>query len=181
MKPVKESFAFIVRPATSDDREARRLVSLATWKHAYAHIFTLDLIERVFAGQVAFHAAWETQRRQHLPGFVAVSSDNSVIGHLGTALWESPEGVPPVGEVTVLYLLPEWHGLGVGHALWNAARADLQTRGCRTLWVYVLAKAAAVQFYERQGGVHTVDDVIVLDEQREAVRGYRVDLTSSAL
>lgn len=162
---------YLIRPAAPEDREARRDVSHRTWLAAYEHIFPVDVIDRLFKGlERMYTEQWDAMRQVYLSGFVG-EMDGRIVGHVGTALLTSGEG-----EVTVLYVLPEFHGLGIGRGLWTAAVDDLKGRGCPAVNVWVLEKAASVRFYEHMGCECVGQDVFKLGEHTEPILHYRLAL-----
>ncbi|MFN8498666.1 MAG: GNAT family N-acetyltransferase [Anaerolineae bacterium] len=56
------------------------------------------------------------------------------------------------GELYALYVLPAWHGLGVGRRLVAAVVAHLRGDGHQAMYVWVLAGNPANGFYQRLGG-----------------------------
>ncbi len=76
--------------------------------------------------------------------FVA-QPDVAIVGWVG--LQQDSEGRMQVSD---LWVLPEWMGLGIGTALFRHARQHLLTRGYRHLFVESDPNAAG--FYEKLGG-----------------------------
>lgn len=57
------------------------------------------------------------------------------------------------GEITELYIAPEYQGLGIGELLFEGCRARLDQKGYRGLVVWALRdNAQAIEFYKRRGG-----------------------------
>ena len=55
-------------------------------------------------------------------------------------------------ELTDLWLDPAWHGMGIGSALMQRAKADLRGAGCSSISLEVLkGNQHAFSFYQRQG------------------------------
>lgn len=48
---------------------------------------------------------------------------------------DAREGAPPLGIVSLLVVLDEWRGRGVGAALLEALRRESAARGCREVRV----------------------------------------------
>ena len=77
----------------------------------------------------------------------------------GAAVNPFEPDTPPVtvgpagaGEVETLYVLDDWRERGIGRALMQAAARMLRDRGCRSLFLWVLAENPSRWFYERLGG-----------------------------
>ncbi|KXK17768.1 MAG: putative acetyltransferase [Chloroflexi bacterium OLB15] len=81
-------------------------------------------------------------------GHLVAEADGKIIGHSGMALLDQPRE----GEVTALYVLPEYYGQGIGRTLWDAAVAKLREYGCEVFWVWTIERAPAVAFYKHLGG-----------------------------
>ena len=64
------------------------------------------------------------------------------------------------GEVYALYLLKSQHGQGSGKALFQAALEALRFQGKRRVIVWVLALNPTRTFYQRMGGVQTLEKPI---------------------
>ncbi len=58
-------------------------------------------------------------------------------------------------EITTLYVLPEYHNLGIGSALMNSASKDiLDANNNRNLYLWVLeTNVSAINFYKKHGFV----------------------------
>ncbi|MBE2184835.1 MAG: GNAT family N-acetyltransferase [Anaerolineae bacterium] len=139
--------AFTLRIAQHQDRRARWNVTYAAWRSAYQHIYTPDEIEEVFNGAAIQSGSWVSRRKKDL-GHLVAEVDGHIIGHSGMALLDQPRE----GEVTALYVLPEFNGQGIGRALWDAAVTKLRDYGCEIFWVWTIERAPAAEFYRHIGG-----------------------------
>ncbi len=142
-----EQPAFTLRMAQHQDRRARWNVTYAAWRAAYTHIYTPEEIEDVFNGTAIQSGSWVARRTKDL-GHLVAEADGKIIGHSGMALLDQPRE----GEVTALYVMPEFSGQGIGRVLWNAAVEKLRDYGCETFWVWTIERAPAVEFYRHMGG-----------------------------
>ncbi len=142
-----QRFPFILRPALHQDRRARWNVTYAAWRSAYVNIYTPEEIEEVFNGTAIQSGSWVSRRKKDL-GHLVAETDGKIIGHSGMALLDQPRE----GEVTALYVLPEYYGQGIGRTLWDAAVAKLREYGCEVFWVWTIERAPAVAFYKHLGG-----------------------------
>jgi GNAT superfamily N-acetyltransferase len=99
-------------------------------------------------------AATDWPRRGTLLALV----DGGVVGFASVSPTRDEDaGAAPTGEVTGIYVVPEWWDAGVGTALLSAAVAALNEAGFdrATLWV-LSGNDRARRFYERRGGLPTV-------------------------
>jgi ribosomal protein S18 acetylase RimI-like enzyme len=84
---------------------------------------------------------------------VQVAVENTrVIGFVGFDRSRDPQSKATTGEIWALYVAPTHWGMGVGRALWDAARAGLIEEGCTevTLWV-PQCNERALRFFEQAG------------------------------
>ena len=137
---------FSIRPAVDKDHVAIMWVNKDAWESAYAHIYEPDEIRKLFAGEITQAGDWVGRRQSKGDTFVAVIEDE-VIGFVST----THLNIKGEGEITHLFVHPEYHRHGVGQALWNAGVDHLRKAHCTRLWVWVLEKADAYAFYLHQG------------------------------
>jgi mycothiol synthase len=94
-------------------------------------------------------------------------------GRLAAFCWTKihHEVAPPVGEIYVIAVHPDFHGLGLGRALTVAGLASIAARGVTTALLYVDAdNAPAVGLYGELGFVvRNFNQTFVLDVDRLAV------------
>lgn len=158
---------FTIQPARPEDREARLAVIRAAWEHNYRHIYTPQEMADSFSGKARVDVPWIGERTEWLPGYQA-ETEGTVIGVIVPAMTRSGEG-----EVVVLYVHPDYQGLGVGRALWDRVAEDMRARGVPAMHLHVLARAEAVNFYERIGCYRVGEDTYSLDDHAETVYKYR--------
>ena len=137
---------FLIRPANDTDWPVIRYATRRAWEKDYSHIYTPDEMDGLFKGSLAQYGSW-TQLRKQRVGTLVAEAEGRVIGYIGLALMHNGDG-----EISNLYLNPDYHGRGIGKALWDAGISLLREYDCAKAWVWVLAKAPAYhQFYLRQG------------------------------
>lgn len=88
-------------------------------------------------------------------------------GRLAAFCWTKihPDHEPPLGEIYVIAVHPDFHGLGLGRALTVAGLTSLSARGMSTGMLYVdRDNVGAVELYRRLGfTVHRTDRAYVGD------------------
>jgi GNAT superfamily N-acetyltransferase len=164
-----DSLDFALRPGRTDERMARYHLVEQAWRSAYAHIYSTDEIDGVFDSRISSYGDWVDRRKQHL-AHIAAEAGGQMIGFTSLSLLKSGEG-----EVAALYLLPAYQHRGVGTALWEAGCARLRENGCPALWVWTLARANAVIFYERLGCVRADTGSYYVGDHHEHAVGFRLE------
>lgn len=153
------------------EREARLDVIRSAWLGAFAGIFSRDEMEAVFTGKAEAGGDW-TARRLAPAGTLAARRGSRVVGLAALALLENGDG-----ELAALYVRPDEQRAGIGSQLWDAACAELASRGCERMEVWTLARSAARAFYESRGCRSLGTGTFELAGHREAAAGYVVSLT----
>jgi GNAT superfamily N-acetyltransferase len=152
--------------ATTQDRPSRWAVTHAAWKEAYREIYRPEEIDGVFDGSLPQHASWTGRRRADL-GHIVAESGERIVGHVGTALVHTPARAPVSGEVTALYLLPDWQGFGLGRLLWEQALKRLQEYDCVQAMVWTINRAPAFGFYQHVGALQAEQGWYDVGDHRE--------------
>lgn len=160
-----------IRQARSHDSYAIRRVNRMAWRAAYHHIYTGDEIDGLFQSRLRQHGSWVIKRDQKIGTFVA-ENDGRVVGFIGISSLLNDDA----GEVTTLYVHPEYQGMGVGRQLWEHALYQLSEAGCSSAWVWVLEKAPACHFYERRGCIEKARGIYSVGNHDEVAIGYWVSL-----
>ncbi len=161
---------YLLRQSTPEDRPARLAVTTAAWLGSYQSIFTRDEMYALFDGSLAQVNNWAHRRRESL-GHLVADAGGQILGFVGMALLDDG-----TGEITSLYVLPEFQHQGIGRALWEAGCAKLEEKGCQEVWVWVLESAPARQFYEHRGSMPAAEGTYKLGNHEEKARGYKLSL-----
>jgi mycothiol synthase len=158
--------------------QMRRTLPIAetTAVETRAFVVGRDEAEWVRVNNAAFHdhpeqGGWtvETlQRREAEPWFDASGFRlHERDGKLAAFCWTKvhSDAVPPMGEIYVIAVDPQFHGLGLGKALTIAGLENIATRGLTVGMLHVdAANTAAMSLYERLGfSVHHEDHAYVAD------------------
>lgn len=157
------------RPLLHEHQKQNRVIE-AAWRVAYAHIYTPDEIDAVFRNRFPQIASWVNNRAQRLGNLLA-ESNGQIVGTSGRAKMDNGDG-----ELSSLYVLPQFQGRGVGLALWERALNDFRESDFKAMQVWTLARSAAVNFYEAQGCYRYGEGTYRVGTHIELAIGFRIDL-----
>lgn len=138
-----------VRRAQIEDAGEIAVAHDAAWREAYRGVIPGRELERLVArrGPDWWRAAIRRGTR-----LLVLDFDESVAGYVSYGRNRLPS-LPYGGEIFELYLAPEFHGVGFGRRLFEAARADLSAFGLASMVVWALAdNHRAIGFYQHMGG-----------------------------
>ncbi len=65
-----------------------------------------------------------------------------------------------------IYLLAEYQWNGIWKNLFRTCMTYLQSLGCRSMYVWVLADNPAKSFYEKMGGKYTTEKEVLIGEEK---------------
>jgi phosphinothricin acetyltransferase len=135
----------IIRPAKVTDLPAIVEIENHEIVHGSAHFATTPVT--LGQAQVAFKKA-----AGRYPWFVAV--DEVVIGFARCSGWKARESYQWTAEVGI-YVRPERHGKGVGHALYESLFPAMRSCGLRTILAGIaLPNPASIKLHESFGMKH---------------------------
>jgi len=142
----------LIREATALDAQALATVHVTSWRAAYrgviedAYLDSLSVDRRREAS-----LAWFRNPTPSTFVRVAVDANAKVVGYAmgGPARTGAPT---TLGEVYVLYLLPDVQRRGIGTQLMRSMARGLDLRGMEALEIWALEANAARAFYTRLGG-----------------------------
>jgi ribosomal protein S18 acetylase RimI-like enzyme len=160
----------IVRRARVEDADAIERVRTDTWRETYRGLMPDSLLDRL---------GYDATRRRALIAalpptqFVLVAEDGgAVVGFCMGGPSRSLDD-PFRGEVYAIYVLPEYHGRGLGRELLHTAAKELVDRGLDSMIIWVLRENAPSRgFYERMGGAWIRDEERELDGVRVTESAY---------
>lgn len=135
-----------IRQAGPDDADGIGAVHVAAWRNAYAGI----LPDTYLAGlSVARQSAY--YQTGLMAGHVALVAEvtSRIVGF--ATMGRRRAGLAD-GEIETLYVLDDWREQGAGRALMQGAAQHLASRGCRSLFLWVLRDNPNRWFYQRLGG-----------------------------
>lgn len=158
-----------IRPATTDDREAIRSVARDTWHATYDELEseTIDATIDEWYGDEALETALSE------PGtvFLVAEKEDEIVGFTHGVVTEAE------GDVLRMSVHPDHQGEGIGTALHERLREDLQDFNMERMRAIDLASnAGGQQFYEEQGFEQTGEGEVEIggEDRREVV--YTLEL-----
>lgn len=103
-------------------------------------------------GQDKRQAFWREAIEFAEPQVMAAMHGDRIVGFVGFDRSRDEGSRQTTGEITDIYVHPDFQGLGVGLSLWHAARQGLHDEGCIdvTLWIQARNKTA-LRFFELAG------------------------------
>jgi len=145
-----------IQPATPDDIPTLRDLARRIWQEYYPGIISREQIDYMLGRmydattirrEMADGVAWDLACRQTEP-----------VGFLSYSIHSTDQRV----KLDKLYLVPEWHGQGIGRQMLQHVRARSAELGARELWLQVNKQnMRAIRAYERAG--FSVREAVVTD------------------
>jgi GNAT superfamily N-acetyltransferase len=143
----------VIRGARIEDAAAIARVHVESWRSTYAGMLPEKMLLKLSS------AAHEQRWWRHVLGrfrsrhyvYVVEDSREGVVGFASGGRARD-RGLAYGGEIYALYLLDEYHGRGLGRALFRRLAARLMRECGATLIVWVMASNPSRFFYEAMGG-----------------------------
>ncbi len=157
LEPFRSDLArpLVIRRAGPRDAAAIAKVYVDTWRKAYDGQLPTNYLRNLDYN--AFERHWRQTFASRGWAFVATLGDEIVgIASGGRARRQNLAG----GEMYVLYVMPEHHGIGIGRSLFDACHYELAKRGHSGTLVWVLASNPARAFYEHLGGRRVAENTL---------------------
>ena len=137
-----------IRTAGPEDAPGLAQVHVQSWEETYRGLIPDPEIDR---RDLPYRVSqWEKLIERGDWARVAVAERQVVAFVTAGPARDAEPGHP--GELYSLYILREWHGRGLGRALFTKARGYLQASGLTPFYCYVMPGNPATSFYERMGG-----------------------------
>ncbi len=163
---------FIVREAIPLDRSRILDINRQTWQQCYQHIFDAEEMRGLFSNSLSQYGSWVYRRDERLSTFVA-EVNGEIVGFIGMASLLNPS----LSEITTFYILPAYHGQGIGKHLWQSATQYLRDAGYTGVWVWALERATqAMKFYQAQNCQALAFGIYRIGEHKEQAVGFWLDL-----
>jgi ribosomal protein S18 acetylase RimI-like enzyme len=133
---------FAVRPAAPPDARRLAFVHVRSWQTAYRGIFPDAYLDGLDQELKLREERWK-ERLEKVPApdfaFVATVPEEGIVGFSRGGAARPPHfGLD--GELSGLYLLTEYRGLGAGRTLMRAVAGALEQAGFRRMLVWVLTR-----------------------------------------
>jgi ribosomal protein S18 acetylase RimI-like enzyme len=147
---MSSSISFPVRPATLRDAKAIADLYSLTLRDAFKSVVADDQIVKFSLEKGLGY--WREAIEYSEPHVQVALNGDKIVGFVGYDRSRDPKTPNTMGEIWSLYAAPDYWGLGVGLALWDAAREGLTEEGCLnvTAWAPV-GVDRAVRFFELAG------------------------------
>lgn len=158
-----------IRPATADDRAAIRNVARETWHDTYDELEaeTIDATVDEWYGDEAL----ETALSKTGTAFLVAEKDGDVVGFTHGVVTEDE------GDVLRLSVRPDQQGDGIGTALYERLREDLQDFNMERMRAIDLASNEGGQrFYEEQGFERTGEGEVEIGGEKRRELVYTLEL-----
>ena len=143
-----------IRTARRTDAAGIARVHATTWKEAYRGLLDGAYLENLSEKRLAMR--WRTQldrREQDLDEETFVALNGREVVGFATATMSREAFAPWEAEITMVYVLKEHRGLGIGRGLMKASADHCIRRGMFSGGLWVLRdNGAARDFYEALGG-----------------------------
>jgi ribosomal protein S18 acetylase RimI-like enzyme len=160
-----------VRLAVAQDAVAIRNIAQRTWSDTYVGIILPETQER-FLGRWYTPAALEEAIGRSESWFYVAVVQGEVIGFAQFMMRDNGRG-----ELTRIYVLPEWQRQGVGSGLLREGLSALSTHGAEQVFVHVeKGNAKGTRFYERSGFHQVREFSVELAEQNLELVEYALSL-----
>jgi ribosomal protein S18 acetylase RimI-like enzyme len=121
-----------IRPAVAGDAAGIENVARRTWNSTYANIILPENRERLLR-RFYSHAALEQAVSQNRSWFFVAAKRQEIIGYAQFLVREEEKA----GELSRIYVLPEWHRIGVGGRLLAEGSTVLAREGAERILVAV--------------------------------------------
>jgi len=158
-----------LRPATLEDREAIRTVARETWHDTYDELES-DTIDETIAEWYGDEAL-ETAITKPGTAFIVAETDGEIVGFTHGVVTEDE------GDVLRLSVHPDHQGEGVGTALHERLREDLQDFNMERMRAIDLASnEGGQQFYEEQGFEQTGEGAVEIGGKERTEVVYTLEL-----
>lgn len=147
---MSSTITFPVRPATLRDAKAIADLYSVTLREAFKDIVADDQLAKIAVEKGLGY--WREAIEYSEPHVQVALNGEKIVGFVGYDRSRDPKTPNTMGEIWSIYAAPDYWGLGVGLALWDAAREGLIEEGCLNVSVWApVAIDRAVRFHELAG------------------------------
>lgn len=151
------------RKAQINDAQSIVEINLNVWRTTYKNLISSETIEARFLSYKQRIEKTIEQINTNNTYIVAVI-DNRVIGFV-QYIHSKDEKFADYGEIQALYILDEYHNIGIGKSLFNLALIELRKLGYRQLMIDCLVGNSANEFYLKMGTqIHSIKEENFMNE-----------------
>ena len=130
-----------IKPMETDEEiRGKAFVHWKCWQEVYPGLVSQEYLDNLTLEKT------EEKAFQWRDNLLVAKDGDGVVGFVGYGQSEEAD----TGEVFALYVLPEFHGTGVGRQLMDAALEKLSAYPRICLWL-VKGNGRAIRFYEKCG------------------------------
>lgn len=147
---MSSTISFQVRHATLRDARAIAELHNLSLRESLKGLVAEDDIPVV--PQEKRQAYWREAIEYSEPHVQVALNGEKIVGFVGYDRSRDPKTPNTMGEIWAIYAAPDYWGLGVGLALWDAAREGLAEEGCTHVSAWVaMGNERAMRFHELAG------------------------------
>jgi len=141
-----------IRNAAAKDASGIARVHIDSWRDTYAGMLPIQMFRRMGHRQVS--AQWSRTLKYARRSELVLVAEDPDAGIVGFASCASAKGLdlPYRGEVTMLYVHPDFQAQAIGRALLARSFGVLAGKGLGSALIWVLADNPARFFYQAMGG-----------------------------
>ncbi len=145
--------SYLVRYAGADDADGIARVEIEAWRDAYATLLPQHYLVNAL-NLARCTEGWRRRLSRRRTGTIVIDTGGrfgKIVGYTSCGASQD-RGLPFMGEIRELYLLPDYQGRGMGRRLCSTAAARLAADGHDSMCVEVLEGSPSRFFYEAMGG-----------------------------
>ncbi len=166
---------FFIRTAEVKDAAGIAHVHVISWQETYRGLVPDGVFDTLTLERRLMHwrHSLETEDDPYHLSLVAVA-DDQVIGFANYGR-EREGDMDYLGELYAVYVLKDYHGMGIGRALVQKAAIGLHDLEISSMLVWALSTNPYRKFYERMGGVFLREKPIQIGDSilKERAYGWR--------
>jgi GNAT superfamily N-acetyltransferase len=159
-----------IRQADPGDAAAIAAIEVEAWRATYPGMLPDGALIRM--STLRKTRQWACELRNGPDGVWVWQDEGAGVLGFGHCGRQRIPSLPFQGEITMLYVLPDAQGQGIGRRLLSTMLADLRRRGMGSALVWVLAANPARFFYARLGGRLVLRRMIEVDGTPVEAMGY---------
>ncbi|MGG1615900.1 GNAT family N-acetyltransferase [Paenibacillus sp. NRS-1782] len=151
----------MIREATISDTEGIAKVHVDCWRTTYKNIIPAEVLERLSYEQRTELWKSNISSEDDHQVYLVENEKGEIIGFVSGGPEKSGEYPPYEGEITAIYVLKEYHSLGLGKQLFMHLFQHLSSMNIHSAIVWVLADNPACYFYKQLGAKLVVEQHLI--------------------